>query len=170
MRPPSSSTVSLFDVKVYSVIYFSFTLSSKDMPQWHLWNDSFYTFVDTTEMTWEDAANACSSMKEGAHLVFIESELENKEVSRLSKVASEGQNNRWWIGLTDIETEGVWKWYNVSLNYANWYQRQPDNGRNGEDCAELGYRWSGDNIAFWNDYQCTEKKKFICESGFGKDL
>ncbi|KAJ8018942.1 Galactose-specific lectin nattectin [Holothuria leucospilota] len=140
-----------------------------DVPQWYHWNDSYYTFVSTTEMTWEDAANACSSMRVDAHLVFIESELENKDVSRLAKVASEGRNNRWWIGLTDRVTEGVWKWYNVSLNYNNWRQGQPDNSGKNEDCGELGFRWNGDN-AFWNDAPCTEQKKFICESGLGNDL
>ncbi|KAJ8040014.1 Perlucin-like protein [Holothuria leucospilota] len=140
-----------------------------DVPQWHQWNESFYTFVSTTEMTWEDAANACSSMRVGARLVFIESELENKEVSRLAKVASEGRNNRWWIGLTDRVAEGVWKWYNVSLNYNNWWQGQPDNSGKNEDCGVLGFRWNGDN-AFWADTSCTQQKKFICESGFGNDL
>ncbi|KAJ8040016.1 Neurocan core protein [Holothuria leucospilota] len=122
-------------------------------------------------------------MREGAHLVFIESELENKkvshlakEVSHLAKVARKEGNNRWWIGLTDKDTEvfiftstGVWKWYNVSLNYDNWSERQPDNARGNEDCGELGFKWSGEN-AFWNDARCTQQKKFICESGFGNDL
>ncbi|KAJ8040013.1 Collectin-12 [Holothuria leucospilota] len=158
-----------FSTEFAKVIHFSFTLSQKDVPQWYHWNDSFYTFVSTNKRTWEDAAKACSSRREGAHLVFIKSELENKEVSRLSKVASKGLEKRWWIGLTDKDTEGVWKWYDVSLTYANWHRNQPDNAGKNEDCGELGFRWSGEN-AFWNDARCTRQKKFICESGFGNDL
>ncbi|KAJ8039924.1 C-type lectin domain family 4 member F [Holothuria leucospilota] len=89
------------------------------MPRWHHWNKSFYTFVQT-KSTWEDAANACSSMREGAHLVFIESELENKEVSRLAKVASEGQEELWWIGLTDKETEGKTGSLHSSVMLKKW--------------------------------------------------
>ncbi|KAJ8039928.1 Collectin-12 [Holothuria leucospilota] len=129
------------------------------MEQWHYWNKSFYTFVHT-KSTWEDAAISCSSMREGAHLVFIESEVENKEVSRLAKVASEGQEELWWIGLTDKETEGVWKWYNITAIYTPWMEYQPDDW-NGEDCGLLK-EWQDDR-ALWNDESCSFKVQFICE-------
>ncbi|KAJ8039772.1 Collectin-12 [Holothuria leucospilota] len=133
--------------------------NEKGMQQWHRWNQSSYTFVHT-KSTWEDAANACSAMSEGAHLVFIESEPENREVSRLAKAASEGKEERWWIGLTDKVTEGSWKWYNVSLFYTSWGDGEPNNFH--EDCGELGYWWNND-FALWNNEPCTRQKKFICE-------
>ncbi|KAJ8039927.1 C-type lectin [Holothuria leucospilota] len=131
-----------------------------DVPpvQWHLWHKSSYAFVQITS-TWDDAVNACSSMGNGIHLVFIESELENKEVSRLANIASEGKH--WWIGLNDKETEGVWKWYNITSTYTKWMKGEPSNGLNREHCGHLK-KWQGDN-ALWNDLWCERKIYFICE-------
>ena len=47
----------------------------------------------------------------------------------------------YWLGLNDIETEGTFVWDHsgteASSSFNNWSGRQPDNGRNIEDCAHL---------------------------------
>ncbi|KAJ8040179.1 Perlucin [Holothuria leucospilota] len=102
-------------------------------------------------------------MGEGAHLVFMESELEDKEVSRMVKIISEPRQ-RWWIGLTDKDSEGVWKWYNVSTNYTNWGDGQPSNNGGEENCVEIN-KDENDHV-YWNDISCSRKFWFICEKGF----
>ncbi|KAJ8040183.1 Hepatic lectin [Holothuria leucospilota] len=138
---------------------------AKDVTQWHHWGTSSYKFINTSTLTWAEAANACKVMMgEGAHLVFIESELEDKEVSRMVNIMSE-RNQQWWIGLTsDKDNEGVWKWYNVSVNYTNWKEGQPDNSGGNENCSEIR-KWSGDDVS-WNDNTCSKSFYYICEKDY----
>lgn len=72
----------------------------------------------------------------------------------------------YWIGLTDYETEGVWKWSNgASLTgYTNWMTGQP-NDLNGQDCGAVrkgnfsGSIFNGE----WHDNTCSKMRGFICE-------
>ena len=41
-----------------------------------------------------------------------------------------------WIGLNDIDTEGVYVWADGSYShYAPWYSGQPDDYERSEDCV-----------------------------------
>ena len=69
-----------------------------------------------------------------------------------------------WIGGSDAFKEGEWRWISTmevisSSKFSDWSRGQPDNGSGTEDCMEL-------NPAFdflWNDDQCYNLHKFICE-------
>ncbi|KAJ8031820.1 C-type lectin lectoxin-Thr1 [Holothuria leucospilota] len=112
-------------------------------------------------MTWGNAKNTCGTVSEGAHLVFITSDQENNEVSRLVKEIH-GEQDDWWIGLTkDGEATGTWKWYNMSVTYTNWAPNEPNNLNGNQNCGEL-WKWQCD-IASWNDKECTMQRSFICE-------
>ncbi|KAJ8031853.1 Collectin-12 [Holothuria leucospilota] len=111
-------------------------------------------------MTWEKAMNKCSSLEEGAHLVFIESEQENRAVSRLALGVSCLKKAEWWIGLNDKDAEDSWKWNDTPVNYTNWNNGEP-NGNKTENCGEFK-RWKDDN-AWWNDRRCSKTNQFICE-------
>lgn len=67
--------------------------------------------------SWDDAHKQAAN--EDAHLVTINSE---SEQIWLEAIFKHGQN---WIGLTDIETEGEWKWYTGEpLTYTNWIDEE----------------------------------------------
>ncbi|KAJ8031849.1 Perlucin [Holothuria leucospilota] len=108
----------------------------------------------------------CRSLVEGAHLVFIESDQENREVSRLAVEVS-GQKTHWWIGLNDKDKENSWKWNDTPVNYTNWKNGEP-NGNRTENCAEFR-RWRKGN-AMWNDWRCSSKAHFICEQDVKSEL
>uniref|UniRef100_A0A4W5L807 C-type lectin domain-containing protein n=1 Tax=Hucho hucho TaxID=62062 RepID=A0A4W5L807_9TELE len=66
---------------------------------WRLWGSSCY-FLSSEMKTWEESRLDC--LKRGADLVIINSTEEHEFLYGLIKGA--------WIGLTDIVTEGTWKW------------------------------------------------------------
>ncbi|KAJ0060527.1 hypothetical protein NL108_015021 [Boleophthalmus pectinirostris] len=97
---------------------------------------------------WMDSKEECEKL--GASLVIISSPEEQTFVSELTPQSV-------WIGLTDRETEGVWKWVNgEAVNTTHWRPNQPDNWGE-EDCGEISF----DKL--WNDRDCSEKKHFVCE-------
>ncbi|XP_055006256.1 C-type lectin domain family 17, member A-like [Boleophthalmus pectinirostris] len=97
---------------------------------------------------WTNSRQQCEEL--GASLVIISSPEEQAFVSELTPQSV-------WIGLTDRETEGVWKWVNgEAVNTTHWRPNQPDNWRE-EDCGEIS------SYKLWNDRDCSEKKHFVCE-------
>uniref|UniRef100_A0AAY5K244 C-type lectin domain-containing protein n=1 Tax=Esox lucius TaxID=8010 RepID=A0AAY5K244_ESOLU len=107
--------------------------------------------------TWEYANQDC--LNRGATLVIINNQEEQKFLITL--------NINTWIGLSDIETEGTWRWVDgTPLTTAYWGPPQPDNGggtHGEEDSAEI-VNWYNDPVQKWNDVSCTTKLNWICET------
>ncbi len=62
-----------------------------------------------------------------------------------------------WIGLTDLDQEGVWVWADGSTpDYLNWNGGEPNNAGN-EDCVQLYPSGA------WNDINCATPYAVICE-------
>jgi hypothetical protein len=83
-----------------------------------------YEFVGE-EVEWETAEAA--AVKKGGHLAIVNSPEEN------AFIASHIPNgfNWLWLGGTDRQQEGVWKWVDgtlMSSGYQNWGPNSPDNG------------------------------------------
>ncbi|XP_076082399.1 perlucin-like [Mytilus galloprovincialis] len=82
--------------------------------------------------------------------------------SCIKTVAKTYQKN-YWLGGTDIVTEGIWIWINskVVITINDWYPGQPDNFGNttGEDCILMmkDYQYK------WNDGHCDTELSYICE-------
>uniref|UniRef100_A0A6Q2YQJ2 C-type lectin domain-containing protein n=1 Tax=Esox lucius TaxID=8010 RepID=A0A6Q2YQJ2_ESOLU len=124
---------------------------------WKVFGNNIY-YVSTEENNWEYANEDC--LKRGAQLVIINNQEEQKFLITLNK--------RSWIGLTDRETEGTWKWVDgTPLTTAYWGGKEPNSGGGiykDEDCAEINNIWYSDPVKNWNDDLCTTQLNWICEN------
>jgi len=75
----------------------------------------------------------------------------------IKETVAANKDKHLWIGLTDVEVEGTWKFqpsnevidFNESL--LHFSEGQPDNAGGTEDCAHI---WANNNNMDMNDGQC----------------
>jgi len=106
--------------------------------------DGTYAYYKTTNpSTWTQAQAIAQSM--GGNLVTINEAAENQFL--VDTFGSEAL----WIGLTDAEKEGVWKWVNgETATYRNWYPGEPNNYLGIEDYAQINL--PPNSLGLWNDF------------------
>lgn len=124
--------------------------------QWTSFGSSCYKLYKSP-LKWTEAKRNCE--KSGSKLVKIESEKESKFL----KIKYWGKRGSYWIGLSDLVTEGIWKWTDGTrlTGYKNWKRRQPNNYGN-QDCGVI------DRDAKWLDNKCRLPLGYICEKFRGK--
>uniref|UniRef100_A0A8C1IBW8 C-type lectin domain-containing protein n=1 Tax=Cyprinus carpio TaxID=7962 RepID=A0A8C1IBW8_CYPCA len=61
-----------------------------------------------------------------------------------------------WIGLTEIDVEGRWKWVDGSTLTSGFWWPVELNGQRKENCAL-------NNPSSWADYPCNDAFKWVCE-------
>ncbi|XP_042073651.1 C-type mannose receptor 2, partial [Haplochromis burtoni] len=118
--------------------------------KWVAFSDSLYQ-ISSEQKSWEESRRDC--LKKGSDLMIINSREEQNFVNKFKK--------HLWIGLTDSETEGTWRWVDgtqmSSTSY--WNSGEPNGGRN-ENCGEIK-TYNSENS--WNDESCSNAKFWICE-------
>lgn len=121
------------------------------------WLDGRAYQLCTSPETWDDAAAWCNSY--GYHLATIEDAEEDAWLDAEIDLRSE---ELWWAGGTDRGDEGVWRWDDLTpWSYSHWHSGQPNDGTTiSQDCLELNRFDDGS----WNDYECDEPARFVCES------
>ncbi|XP_076874861.1 CD209 antigen-like protein C [Brachyhypopomus gauderio] len=122
--------------------------------KWRYFSSSIY-YVSTGMKNWSESRQDCR--ERGADLVIINSREEQEFI--IQKLG----NSRAWIGLTDVETEGVWKWVDgTALTTGFWCEGEPNNEVD-EHCAEI---LDLPNKSGWNDRECFWTEQWICEKSF----
>ncbi|MCB9647287.1 MAG: trypsin-like serine protease [Deltaproteobacteria bacterium] len=108
-----------------------------------------------TARTWTFARAHCA--RQGGRLVILETPEENDAVSAMVRTWTD---RPFWIGLSDREEEGVWRWNDGSEPaYSAWAPNEPNDYASAEDCGHSNF---GD-VARWNDANCGSRGPYVCE-------
>uniref|UniRef100_A0A1A7X9F6 C-type lectin domain-containing protein n=1 Tax=Iconisemion striatum TaxID=60296 RepID=A0A1A7X9F6_9TELE len=130
---------------------------------WRLFNNSCY-LISSVRANWEGGQAYCQDR--GAHLAII---LTAEEQTFLWDLLPRGHWNSFWFGITDGETEDVWKWIDGSpLVGGFWEENEPNNHIN-EDCGYIIKTRVLTRVATksWYDAPCFMSMPFICEKKLG---
>ncbi|XP_044065055.1 C-type lectin domain family 4 member D-like isoform X2 [Siniperca chuatsi] len=119
-------------------------------------------FLITDKQDWSFSAQNCREM--GGHLAILTTREQHEAVEKEGRRIA-GFYTNYWIGLTDIENEGDWKWVdNSTLTNPFWNvaKSEPDNnqsnGLDGEDCAVVD-----SYTQTWYDVPCSFLYPRICQ-------
>ncbi|KYO40783.1 hepatic lectin isoform X1 [Alligator mississippiensis] len=120
--------------------------------EWRYFNGKCYYF-SLQEVNWHKAKEQCKELH--SQLVVINNLAEQNFLA----YRMQGRE-RYWLGLTDVNTEGKWEWID-GTDYMNgftfWKKGEPNDSDHREDCAHL---W---NLGEWNDVYCSYDCHYICE-------
>ena len=114
--------------------------------------------IIVTNLTWEAAK--LDAEARGGHLATITSVDEWEAMKRVL-----GTNNlaarRYWLGATDVDEEGSWKWITgETWSHQNWRPGEPNNSREGQHYLKI-YEDGG-----WDDEFSYRTFSYILEKGF----
>ena len=147
---------------VSGVKSFSFTIGDANfLPS----TGHFYEYVPSIGITWQNAKTAA----EGNFYYGLQGYLATITSAEEAKLSGEQAKGAGWIGGSDAETEGTWKWVTgpeagktfwignasgtkngTDIPFANWSQNEPNNAGN-EDYAHIADKNTASPLGSWND-------------------
>ncbi|XP_051746586.1 CD209 antigen-like protein C isoform X1 [Ctenopharyngodon idella] len=113
---------------------------------WMCYESSYY-YISSEMKNWTESRRYCTDR--GADLIIINNGEEQDFVKRISGGAAV------WIGLTDSDVEGTWRWVDGSTLASGFWDPREPNGHRRENCV-INYSPG------WADYPCDDTHKWIC--------
>jgi hypothetical protein len=121
---------------------------------------------------WQQAVDICEKL--GGQLVTIESPAKNDAIARfLLSRGGNAENVSTWLGASDQELEGTFRWLDGTVlaapAYTNWSGSEPNNGNGNEDWAIMtATLQNGEISSLWYDVYSSEPPNwgnypFVCE-------
>ncbi|XP_067253225.1 C-type lectin domain family 10 member A-like [Chanodichthys erythropterus] len=124
---------------------------------WNFYQSSLY-YISNKTKNWTESRRYCT--ERGADLIIINNTEEQEFVKNVSGAAVV------WIGLTDSDVEGTWKWVDGSnMTSGFWANKEPGGGR-AENCVvtvavPISKDWQ--DLVGWHDAACNKAYQWICE-------
>ncbi|XP_014717157.1 C-type lectin domain family 17, member A isoform X1 [Equus asinus] len=116
---------------------------------WLPFEGKCYYFSPSTK-AWEEARKFCQ--ENYSHLLIISNSAEQNFVTK-----AHGSPRVYWLGLSDRDREGDWRWLDGSpVTLSFWGPEEPNNLHD-EDCASMNQGGT------WNDLSCDITTYWICE-------
>ncbi|XP_050976874.1 CD209 antigen-like protein B [Labeo rohita] len=105
---------------------------------WFYYHSSCY-YTSYEWKSWNESRRYCT--ERGADLIIINNEDEQKFIMKEAGISES------WIGLTDTDVEGTWKWVDGSTLTSGFWKSGEPNGDRRENCVVS-------HSSGWNDYPC----------------
>ncbi len=129
-------------------------------------------YYSASTVTWATARDTCVGRGDGWHLVTARTALDHSEAT-----ARFGDTDHVWLGSSDSEVPGTWRWLNDTLNfwtglaatdggeavnsaYTHWRSGEPSGG-SAESCGR--YTLDADEGWTWADSKCESSLSYLCE-------
>jgi RNA polymerase sigma factor (sigma-70 family) len=127
----------------------------------HTFEGRYYKLFSDSSVTWHEARDFCEEA--GGHLVTVTS---MREQEFIAGMLADYNGTRIWLGGTDEEEEGVWRWVTGEpWEFEFWAPGEPNNDFGTEHY--LGIWWNDhrnvDGPGNWNDFNSRLTASFICE-------
>ncbi|KAM6101738.1 macrophage mannose receptor 1-like isoform 1-T1 [Theristicus caerulescens] len=122
---------------------------------WKGWErHGFYCYlVGHTSVTFSEAKKTCE--RSSGYLTSVGDRYEQAYLTSLVGLSSE---KYFWIGLSDMEEQGMFKWVTgEGVLYTNWNAAMPGNEAG---CVALR---TGNAAGLWDVQNCEVKAKFLCK-------
>lgn len=105
-----------------------------------------HTYAITKDYySWNEAKQLAE--KKGGYLVVIESQEENDFIQNTYRTPLNTEGNILWIGLSDQQEEGIFRWINGEIPvYTNWEEGEPNNTDGIQDYVHMYANGKWDDV------------------------
>ena len=123
------------------------------------YNKMIYERYDD-RVSWDNAKYSCLS--KNGNLCSVLNAAENDYVYNL---ISSSSFNTYWLGASDVETEGNFVWSDSSgMSYTNWAPGEPNNGGGTQDYMQMYINQTDKTLnGKWDDEHPTARRGFVCK-------
>lgn len=111
--------------------------------------------ITSDKCNWDDAKQF--ALEQGGYLVIINSMAENDFIRDTYRIPLSGIDDILWIGLSDAEEEGIFRWVNGEIpTYTNWYLGEPNNDYGTQHYGHMYADGTWDDVEVKNCYAIVE--------------
>jgi len=118
-------------------------------------------YWSTVKKNWEESVSECHN-RNGTLAAVTSLDIHNFLMRKVDK-QSRLSTTFFWIGGTDEETEGNWKWVDGSdWKFTHWatHKYEQPGGGSSQNCLQIYHNIHANNG--WNDLYCSTALPFIC--------